>query len=147
MDRYYASLANACLEMGGITHFYSDNVPDDFAVPSLYFPPFESYPSVSALNSYQTSYTLYANVFALTRQDAMEIAEKIVQGIMQKKCRLPVLNSDGSDSGTIFKLNPPEARVVEEGVAQLTLTYSIIKEFKKKTYPKMQNFGINKDYD
>ena len=87
MDQYASSLARICLELGGISVFYENNVPEDFVIPSLYFPSAEQVPSGSALNSYQLKHSIYAKVFALTRREAGELAGKIVEGIMDKQCR------------------------------------------------------------
>ena len=147
MDRYVASLARACLEMGGLETFYTDNIPSDFAVPSLYFPPEEIDPSGSALNSYRTDYTIYAKVFAATRQDAMDIAESIVEEMMRLRRLLPVYNPDGTESGELIKVDPPAARVIDEGVAQINLAYHIVRKYKEQQVTMVQNIGINKYYD
>lgn len=147
MDQFIACLAKACITMSGISTLYTDNMPASFAVPSLYFPPFESDLSGSALNNYQTDYSVYVKVFAATRQDAMEYAESIVQGIMRARCCLPVYDVDGKETGDILKTSPPAARVIDEGVAQITLRYRIIRKFTEEEVPKVQNFGINKYYD
>lgn len=147
MNQYESSLARTCLELGGISVLYETNVPEDFAVPSLYFPAVETFPSGSALNSYQTKYSIYAKVFALTKREAGELAEKIVEGIMQKNCRLPVYKEDGTDSGMCIKLEPPSSRVVDEGMAQVILSYKIIKAFTEVKHPAAKTVGINKNYD
>lgn len=147
MDQYIASLARACTAMSGISILYTDNVPQDFAIPSLYFPPFESDPSGSAFNSYRTGYTIYAKVFSATRSQAMALAENIVQGIMRKKCRLPVYKEDGTESGDILRVSPPVARVIDEGVAQITLTYQIRRKFTEPKSPGAAEVKINKYYD
>ena len=147
MDQFIACLAKACITMSGISTLYTDNMPASFAVPSLYFPPFESDLSGSALNNYQTDYSVYVKVFAHTRQEAMELAEDIVQGIMRLKCCLPVYNADGTESGEVLKTSPPAARVIDEGVAQITLRYRIIRKFAETEVPLVKNFGINKYYD
>lgn len=147
MDRYIASLARACLEMGGLETLYMDNIPSDFMVPSLYFPPTEIDPSGSAFNSYRTDYTIYAKVFAATRQDAMDKAEAITEGMMRSRCLLPVYNPDGTESGELIKVDPPAARVIDEGVAQINLAYHIVRRFKEQQVDMVQKIGINKYYD
>ncbi|MCR5788618.1 MAG: hypothetical protein K6G83_01905 [Lachnospiraceae bacterium] len=146
MDQFVASLAKACLTMGDLSTLYLDNVPSDFQVPSLYFPPCESNPSASAFNCYRTDYFIYAKVFAVTRQDAMKIAEAVVQGIMQARCMLPVYKEDGKESGDILKIKPPSARVIDEGVAQINLAYTIVRGFKEEPQPGASEVKINKDY-
>ncbi|MDE5564983.1 MAG: hypothetical protein K2I93_07485 [Oscillospiraceae bacterium] len=147
MDQYESSLARVCLELGGISCLYEDNVPENFMVPSLYFPPHAVFPSASALGSYQSSYTIYAKVFAATKREAEELAEKIVQGIMLQKCLIPVFEENGADSGNVIKLEPPSSKGIDEGMAQITLTYKIIRVFKETKYPSVQSVEINKNYD
>lgn len=147
MDQHIASLARTCLELGNISTFYDEKMPKNFVIPSLYFPSPETSPSGSALGSYSTKYSIYAKVFAKTKLEAVTIADIIVQGIMRKKCRLPIYNEDGTDSGKIFKMEPPDARGIDEGVAQITLTYRIIRAFVETKYPSVQSVEINKNYD
>ena len=147
MDQYASSLARICLELGGISVFYENNVPEAFVIPSLYFPSAEQVPSGSALNSYQLKHSIYAKVFALTRREAGELAGKIVEGIMDKQCRLPVFHEDGTDSGMILKLDPPTSWIVDEGIAQVTLTYRLIRAFTSVKHPAASSVGINKYYD
>lgn len=147
MDQYESSIARVCLELSGIGYFYEDNVPENFMVPSLYFPVPAVYPSASALGSYQSSYSIYANVFAVNKREAGELAEKIVQGIMLKKCRIPVFEENGADSGEVIKLNPPSFKVIDEGMAQVTLTYNIVRAFTKTESAKAKSLNINKKYD
>lgn len=147
MDQYMASLARACLTASGIGTLYTDNVPENFAVPSLYFPPYETGSSGSALNSYATDYTIYAKVFANTKSAAEEMADKIVQGIMMAKGRIPVYKEDGSKSGDILKIASPDSRGVDECMAQVTLRYKIITGYTETKYPSANNVGINKNFD
>ncbi|MCX4377589.1 MAG: hypothetical protein OSJ61_15635 [Lachnospiraceae bacterium] len=147
MNQYEASLARICLECSGISVLYEDNVPEKFVVPSLYFPAAEIFSAGSALNSYQTKYAVYAKVFAYTKREAGELAEKIVKGIIQRNCRFPVYNKDGTNSGTVIKLEAPASRIVDEGMAQVTLSYKIIRAFAKVRSPTVQSVGINKNFD
>ena len=147
MDQYIASLARSCLELGNISIFYDENMPEDFIIPSLYFPPPETSLSGSALGSYSTKYSIYAKVFAKTKLEAVMMADSIAQGIMMKKCLIPIYNEDGTDSGEIFKMDPPDVRGVNEGMAQITLIFRIIRAFTETKYPGAQSVDINKNYD
>jgi len=138
--------------MGGAKILFSlypieDNVPEDFAIPSLYFPSAETAPSGMGLNNYQTKYSIYAKVFALTKRDAEELAEMIVRGIMDRKCRISVYNKDGTESGAVIKLDPPTSWGVDEGMAQVTLSYRIIRAYAELKHPAAKSVGINKNYD
>jgi hypothetical protein len=146
MDRYESSLARACLVFSGLNCLYEYSVPQDFEIPSLYFPPTEIQPSQSTLNGYSSEYTIYAKVFALTTRDAVSLAEKVVQGIMLKKCTIPIYLENGNESGELMKLEPPEARESDEGVAQLILRYRVARRFTAEKQTASKSIGINKNY-
>ncbi len=147
MDRFASSIARTCLSLSGIEKLYTDSVPSSFDVPSMYFPPPESVPVAGSLNSYHAEYVIFAHVYAKDRADAGELADGIVQGIMRMRCRLPLYNANGTDSGDIVKLNPPEARIVDEGVAQITLRDRVSYGFTEEAQTKTQDIDINKYYD
>lgn len=147
MNQYDASIMRSCLEFAGLQYWYEENLPEEFAVPSLYFPAAEDFPSRSALGSYQSEYSIYAKLFATSDREAVELAESIVQCIMCRNCRLPVYTAGGKESGEIVKLEPPTARLSDTNVAQITLTYKVIRSYERKPQPLSQGVNINKNYD
>lgn len=147
MNHYEASIMKSCLDFSGVRFAYEENLPEDFAVPSLYFPAAEDMPARSALGSYKSEYSIYAKLFATSDREAVELAEKIAQGIMSLDCRLPVYESNGKDTGMIVKLEPPAIRLSDTHVAQITLVYKVIRLYKRQKQNTVQNIGINKKYD
>lgn len=148
MNQYIASLANTCLSLASANlEFYAESVPENFRIPALYFPPSEVDSSESALNSFSTRRTIYAKVFASDRNGALEIAEGIQQGIMLYRCHIPLYDVDGKATGTHFKVEPPDARIIDEGMAQITLSYTLISAFPEEEIPKAKSIDINKYYD
>lgn len=148
MNQYEASIARACLEYSGIQYFYDDNVPEDFMIPSLYFPTSEIDTNAVQLNGYNTKYSIYAKVFALTKREALELAEKIVQGIISNHCMLTIFNADGTKGTGLIKLETPSARVIDEGIAQITLSYRILRKcIETNKSPNANTIGVNKYYN
>lgn len=92
-------------------------------------------------------YSIFAKLFATSDREAMELAEKIVQGIMSLNCRLPVYDVSGENAGTIVKLEPPAIRLSDTNVAQITLVYKVIRSHKRQKQNAVQGIGINKNYD
>lgn len=117
-------------------------------MPAIYLPPADVTSSKDGLNAYKDTFIVYAKVFAVTTGEAAEIAERILNGIMGLRCRLPVYCRDGKKTGEILCLAPPEMRAIDIGTMQITMTYSIVCGYKSKTeYPKVNSTGINKSYD
>ncbi len=147
MNQYEASIMRSCLEFAGMQYWYEESLPERFAVPSLYFPAAEDLPSRSTLSSYQSEYSIFAKLFATSDREAMELAEKIVQGIMSLNCRLPVYDISGENAGTVVNLEPPAIRLSDTNVAQITLVYKVIRSHKRQKQNAVQGIGINKNYD
>lgn len=143
MDQYNACLARACLEYGGLDYLYTGKVPSDFKIPCLYLPPDDLGSSKSALNNYAIKHSVYAKVFAKDREAAGEIMTAIVEGIAQMRYRLPVYAQDGTKTGEILQIQPPDARVIDEGVAQITLVYTIKRRYPEPEFPKAKYYHIN----
>lgn len=129
MNAYEKSLLKQCLTLAGITQWYADTMPEDFYVPCIYFPAVYADPQSSTLNEYAARKTIYAKVFASTRREAGELAEKIADGIMEKRRLIPLLEQDGTESGETFKVEPPVTSVIDDGTAQIVLTYNLRKRF------------------
>lgn len=129
MNAYEASLLKECLTLGELRQWYDDEMPESFNVPCVYFPAAHAEPFDSTLNGYEARKTIYAKVFAATRRQAGEIAEKIVDGIMDRRQRIPLLNQDGTESGETFKVDTPTSSLIDDGVAQIVLTYKLHPKF------------------
>ena len=143
MDQYTACLARACLDFGDLDYLYTGNVPSDFKIPCLYIPPDDLVSSKSALNNYALKHSVYAKVFAKDREAAGEIMAAIVEGIAQVRYRLTVYDQDGKETGELLQIQPPDARVIDEGVAQITLVYSIKRRYPEPEFPKAKYYHIN----
>lgn len=147
MNQYDASIMRSCLEFSGLQYWYEDSMPEKFAVPSIYFPAAEDFPSKSALGSYQSEYSIYAKLFATSDREAMELADNIVQGIMYRNCRLPVYTADGKKSGVTIKMEPPITRLAATNVAQITFVYKVVRSYKREPQAPSQGVNINKNFN
>lgn len=145
MNKYEKSLMRECLTLAGTDNWYDDVMPESFRVPCVYFPPAHASPGGSAFNSYEARVTIYAKVFAGTRRQAGEIAEAISAGIMEKRQRIPLLNPDGTESGETFKVEPPDTSIIDDGVAQVVLTYSLYKGYYEEEATGVHEIIINQE--
>ncbi len=146
MNQYIASLAKTCLSLVTDLELYFESVPENFQIPALYFPPSEVDSSESALNSFATRRTIYAKTFAVDKHTALELAEEIQQGILVNRGHIPLYDIDGIATGTYFKVDASEVRAVDEGMAQITFSYNLIKNYAEEEVPKANNINIHKYY-
>lgn len=145
MDAYLASLAKLCLTLSGIENFFTGNVPQEFRIPALYFPPPEETPEAWSMGGYAVSYAVYTKVFAATREDALSFADAISRGIMARRRLVPLLAPDGTKTGEAFKTGPPEARIIDEGVAQVLLSYRLIRPYTEEEAEKIKKIYIREE--
>ena len=145
MNAYEKSLLRECLTLAGITQWYEDTMPENFYVPCIYFPAAHADPQSSTFNEYEARKTIYAKVFASTRRQAGEIAETISDGIMNLKRLIPLLNVDGSESGEVFKVDAPITSVIDDGAAQIILTYKLHTRFYEEEADGVHEIIINQE--
>lgn len=133
MDKYRASIAKKMLDASGISSIYIDNAPENFQVPSMYFPPQEIAPSPSTLNAYDDHATLYAYVFDVTGNKALERANDIADSVASDRFLISVMSQDGKDSGEKFKVRISSTRKVDELSALITVLYDVDKRYAEDT--------------
>ena len=144
MNKYEYSLLAKCIALGNLSNWYAEEMPEDFAIPCIYFPPAVAAPGAHSLNAYEGRKVIYAKIFARTRRQAGEIAETISDGLMKGKRIVPVLKADtGKESGETFKIGEPLTNVIEDGVAQITLSYRLYQKYTEDAATKIQNLNLN----
>ena len=133
MDKYTASIAKAMLDKGNLTTLYIDDVPENFSIPSLYFPVPEFDPSHATMNAYEMQGTIYAEVFAATGNKAKEIAEQIAEGIAKDRFLIDIMTADGKGTEGKFRVEVPSTRRTDDRSAQIIVRYKLHKNYEVDT--------------
>ncbi len=144
MDKYTASIAKAMLDKGNLTTLYIDDVPENFSIPSLYFPVPEYEPSLATMNAYEMRGTIYAVVFAATGNKAKELAETIAEGIAQDRFLINIMTADGTGTEGKFKIEIPYTKRLDDRSAQVLIRFNLHKQYAEETvdYAKYINTEI-----
>ncbi len=119
-----ASLVHFINGLGlGIVKSYFGEIPEGFAIPSLFYPTPETISRGYSTEGYEKESTIYLKVFDKTSMDSNHIAQQIVDGIMQAERNIPIYDDEGELIGRDFHIYTVNSRNVETGVTQIEISY------------------------
>lgn len=124
LEQEIASIMAFALHYADNPSPYYWNVPEKFCYPAMYFPQPEITTGGETMRTYAMRYSWYINIFSDTTEKAWALAWKVLTALKQQRNLVPLLNEDGSKSNSGLRLNDPSAKVIDNGVAQLTLTWT-----------------------
>lgn len=104
---------------------YFEVIPEQFYVPSIYFPIPMTSGSKSTLESYCTEITVECWFMAHENWDAHIAAARVRDAIMIDNCSIPVINQDGSESGKYMRIGVPETKKIDDGIVQLSFSMNV----------------------
>lgn len=149
-------------ELAGIMHFALSaagnptpiyhQMPENFVVPAIYFPPPELATDGDTLSAYIVEYTMFVKVFHIRDDVAYAMARDVLTAIMSARRYIPLYGADGKPTGGGFRLDDPALKLIDKsgigGGAQLTLTWSSRRPYYAAEAQKMQSFdlAINEAY-
>lgn len=81
---------------------YEEEIPQDFAVPSLYFPPASTVDGVDTVSTFQKFYVLNVKLFHENAQKAHNEAERIADTLRSNRGIIPLMQESGEDTGILF---------------------------------------------
>jgi hypothetical protein len=123
---------------------YPDRIPQNMAIPSMYFPVPIVVSSGDTFSSYRNSYQLFIKVFADTTQFAHGKAHLIAEGIRRTRFIIPTICQTGMPTGQHMRLNSDiQTKALDEGVAQLSLKWDSRYAYDREIYQKMGKFFLD----
>lgn len=127
------------LEPLNLKHYFGE-LPDGFAIPSVYFPPPEVDGDQFSVSTYENLFTVYIKVFGRTSMDSFNIASKIVKSIQSRKKRIPLYDEKGKLTGKNFLIIKLNARNIDAGVTQIHISWKTHIAYDEETYIKANRF-------
>lgn len=143
LEQEIASIMAFALRYAGNPSPYYYDVPESFQYPAMYFPQPEIDTGGETFRTYAMRYSWYINIFHKTTEDAFAIAWDVLTALKQKRNLVPLIDEDGSKAGGGLRLNDPSVKVVDTGVAQLTLTWTSRRPYDCEDAQKMVEWEIN----
>lgn len=108
---------------------YTDKVPTELEIPSLYIPVPSANDADFSKDAYSNLYTQKVNLYAATDSAALLKAEEIAQSIRKKKYIIPIQNEDGSEAGVLLRFSRINTNIIADYTAQVTMTFSVVNSY------------------
>lgn len=116
---------------------YTPKLPENFIIPSMYFPPPTVVDSPDTVSTFLKTYALPIKIFHQDSSQAQEKCEEFADSIRAGRHLVPLLNSDGSLAGGFIRIKQAQVQAVDDTSALLTLTWDSRYEYDRGTYDKM----------
>lgn len=142
MEQELASIFSFVLKSADNPQPYYTDIPQDFTVPSVYFPIPEITTCGDTFNTYGAEYDWYIKFFHSTTQAAYLLALKALTAIKENRNLIPLLDENGAKIGGI-RIKDPELRIADECAVQLTIRFVSRRPYIQSNGPKSQDFAID----
>lgn len=139
MEQELASIFSFVLKSADSPQPYYRDIPQDFVVPSVYFPVPEISTGGDTFNTYGVEYDWYIKFFHSTTQEAYSLALKALTAIKENRNLIPLLDENGAKIGGI-RIKDPDLRIVDECAVQLTIRFVSRRPYIQTSGPKVQEF-------
>ncbi len=124
-------------------NIYEKEVPENFAIPSMYFPVPFVFDSSDTNTTFMKTYNLSVKLFHRDSQLANQEAERIADSIRSKRNVVPLLKADGTFTSDYVRINRIETRIADSGVATVSVTWNSRYNYERKDWPSIENIGFN----
>lgn len=122
---------------------YELEVPQNFEVPSIYFPPPRVFDGNDTNQTYVKTYSLSVKLFHRDSKQAYKEAETISDAINSNRNIVPLLDPDGSKTGDYLRISRVEVRIADSGVATIALTWDSRYFYERETWPSIKDVSFN----
>ncbi len=125
------------------TDILFDEIPENFAVPTLYFQTPRSKSRKATLSAWETTFTMRCWFMCLSSQEAYLYAASARDSILLDNCVIPIMEKDGTLAGGGVRVSDLEVSNINAGVEQLTLSFRDYFIPDKDRSVKIQKFSFN----
>ena len=123
MEQELASIFKFVLDAADNPTPYYHNIPQDFVVPSAYFPVPEIATSGETFLTYAAEYDWYIKFFHSSDQDAYAMALKALTALKESRNLVPLLSISGEVLNEFVRIKDPELRMIADNTAQLSIRF------------------------
>ena len=91
--------------------------------PCVFYPTPSSTAAELSTNAYKTEFAMYIKFMDHDTLAAYGLAERVLQAIMGKRRKIPLVDEAGKQTGKHFRVNMPKLKRIENGVYQMELSW------------------------
>ena len=121
LEQAFASIIRYVQDHASAEKLYFDELPENFAVPSIYFPVPTTESTKATFETWMTE--IYVDVWFMGATDWLANAGAcaVRDSLLHDECCIGIINEDGTVSGDKLRLAPPRTMKLSERCVQLTL--------------------------
>jgi hypothetical protein len=143
LEQEIASAIKFILESADNPAPYYYEVPQDFLVPAVYFPPPEILSRGDTLATYALEYSWYVKFFHKDAQSAHALGMAALTALQYKKNIVALIDTAGELTGRGFRMNDPALKIIDDGAVQLALSWDSRRPYYREPVQKMMKFHAN----
>jgi len=143
LEQELASIMRFILDATDSPAPYYHTIPEDFLVPSVYFPTPEITSDGETFLTYRLDYVWYISFFHSTTEDAYAMAHKALTAIKEARNLIPLISDTGAATGKGLRTKDPELKKVADGAYRLVIEFASRRPYRKSDAELAQNFTVN----
>lgn len=110
---------------------YFDEIPEEFVVPSIYFPVPRVICKKVTLASFCFTVMVNCQFMAVDQWEAYQYAADVRDHLLVDHCAIPILKKDGLPEGNYMRITEPEIRNIDHRSVQLSFDLKQYVSFEK----------------
>lgn len=122
---------------------YYRNMPENFAVPSVYFPCPDVIGGNDTFSTYRADYTIFINFFHSSTELAYELALPVLHKINEARRIIPVFDKAGKNTGKFVRIKNAELKKADECAYQMQIDWICRRPYSREEAQLVQNFYLN----
>lgn len=144
LEKETASVIKFVTDAAGSATPYYHNIPENFIVPSVYFPRPDVISGGDTFSTYNAEYTIFINFFHSSTELAYELALPVLHKINAARRLIPVIDEKGKyEKGKFIRVKNAELKKVDECAYQLQLEWICRRPYTRDEVQSVQNFYLN----
>lgn len=142
LEQELASIMKYTLDRANNPSPYYYEVPQHFAVPAVYFPTPEITTDGETFRTYKMEYDWYIKIFHKSSHEAYALGLVVLMAIKGNRNYIPLIAITGERTGGNIRLNDPKLKVLDDGAAQLSLSWTSRRPYSVEETVKMQSYEV-----
>lgn len=143
LEKEVASIIKFILDSAGNPTPYYHNMPESFAVPSVYFPSPEISFEPDTFSTYGADYMMFANFFHCSTELAYELALPVFHSINAARKLIPLIDINGKNTGYYARIKDIQLKKADECAYQLQVNWVSRRPYNCEEAQLIQNFYLN----
>lgn len=142
IEKEMAWIAKTILSINqGITAYFNQ-VPQNFKIPSIFFPPAEVRAGNYTMGSYLLQYSWYLKFFAKSKGAAYQLAHRTMESLYRQKNKIALINEAGGLTGEVIRIKHAEMKDLDQNAYELMIEWEVVRPYDTQETVKMQKYSV-----